>query len=485
MTIRRRVYLSNILMVVLPVVICILVVGIISSLLMGAFGISRSSYRDSTIGFVQDARAIAAEWADNASTTDVEQSLLEITGGLPATGATLRIYRDSRLLFGAGEQLDQTLDAASLASGGNRTYITDDTVITVESVGVYTLVGMRENPAMQRILGATSGWPELLLVLLALGGMACIIILVNLMLTRKIFRHIMLPLETLVDGVYQIAEGNLAYRIYYEGKDEFSPVIANFNDMAARLQDMVTARQKDDESRRELIAGISHDLRTPLTSIIGYVEGLEKGVASSPAMQSRYLAIIRQQADTLSHTINQLFLIAKLDTDSFPMRIEEIDLAAELNSYQTSVAEAYTDKGLSVHFLPPALPLWVQADRLQLRNVLTNVLENSAKYGKKDGGRMEIRCTTDKQSAVITMTDDGPGVTPVTLEKLFTVFYRSDTSRHNSKDGSGLGLAISARIVQRLGGTIVAENAVPNGLTIRITLPLAHKEESHAENIDR
>lgn len=114
-------------------------------------------------------------------------------------------------------------------------------------------------------------------------------------------RSITTPLDALVHGVRQIRDGNLEYRIEYDGKDEFAQVVDDFNEMAQRLQDMVNARQKDDENRRALIAGISHDLRTPLTSIKGYVEGLEKGVANSPQMRREYLDTIRQKTDDLEH----------------------------------------------------------------------------------------------------------------------------------------------------------------------------------------
>lgn len=485
MTIRRRLYKSNIMMIVLPVVISLLVVSIISTLLMAAFGISRNGHNETTMSFLLEAREEAADWAADASAGTVTRSLTEVVEEFPARGAALYVYRDGQQLYAAGRQIDETLSAAALAQGGEHTYTTNGGMVTVMQEGVYTLVGMWESPMLKKLMEEEHGWAATLLVLAALGTMACIILVVNLVLTRRIFKHIMEPLGILVDGVHQIAGGNLGYRIKYEGKDEFTPVIEDFNDMAVRLQDMVGARQRDDESRRELIAGISHDLRTPLTSIIGYVEGLEQGVASTPAMQARYLAIIRQQADTLSHTIGQLFMLTKLDTDSFPMHMEPVELGAELSAYRQGVVDAYADKGLAVDYVPPSGPLWVEADRVQLRNVLTNVLENSVKYGKKEGGRVEIRCWAEGPDAAIILTDNGPGVPTDRLEKLFAVFYRGDASRGNSKDGSGLGLAISARIVQRLGGRISAENAAEGGLVIRISLPLSHKEDVHAKDFDR
>lgn len=486
MTIRRRLYISNILMIVLPVLICMLVVCIISGILMNALGIARGSFRSGSIDFLQSTQHVAAEWADDATADQIELSLAGVRNTFPKNGAALSIYRGSQAMYALGTSSDSSIDIGLLAQGGDHAYLVDSTVVIVENEGAYTLVGVRENHTVKRLFESVSEWHMFFLFLLALGGMAAIILLVNLLLTRMIFKHIMQPLTTLVDGVHQIADGNLSYRIYYEGKDEFVSVIDDFNDMAIHLQAMVNARQKDDESRRELIAGISHDLRTPLTSILGYVEGLEEGVAATPAMQSRYLAIIHEQANILSYTLNQLFLLTKLDTDSFPMHMERVDLAAELDTYVQGISETYAGKGLSIHMQQPLLPpLWVQIDRVQLHNVLTNIVENSVKYSTATGGHMEITCARDGQNATATLTDDGPGVAEASLEKLFSVFYRGDASRQNRKDGSGLGLTVSARIIQRLGGTIDASNASPHGLSIRITLPLAKEESSHANNIDR
>lgn len=479
MTIQRRLYISNILMIVLPVVITAVVASSFSYLLMGALGFSLSGHRGWELDFVQDAGVIAGSWTEQSTAAEIEASLADVIEDFPqADTAALVIWRDSQPVFTLGDAT--LLPAGPAASDSEQAFVT-----TIVTVGPYTLAGAQENLKTQWMSGGDVRWRMSVMALILLGGMVAIIIGVNLFLTRVNFRHVMRPLSALTDGVRQVAQGNLSYRIAYEGKDELAPIIDDFNDMAARLQTMVAARQKDDESRRELIAGISHDLRTPLTSIIGYVEGLEKGVATDPATQARYLAVIREQAQTLSHIINQLFLFTKLDADSFPMRMERVELAAELGAYVGGAMEPYAERGLAIAFIPPDKPLCVQADRVQLRNVWTNILENSAKYAGKGGGRMEIRCGREGGNAVITMTDDGPGVDGGSLDKLFTVFYRSDASRRSPQDGSGLGLAISARIMQRLGGEITARNAEPGGLMIRIALPIVKEDERHAKDPDR
>ncbi|MDL2318330.1 HAMP domain-containing histidine kinase, partial [Eubacteriales bacterium OttesenSCG-928-A19] len=359
MTIRRRLYISNILMIVLPPVICLIVVGIISSLLTGALGgLKRDSYNLET-DILPGVRLAAEGWSAETSAATIEQSLSAATEGLPESGIALRVYRDGQAIVSLGRVTDASIPADALVQAGDHTYIVDSVIVMVETIGEYTLVSIQENVMVKHIVDRAHRWRLFLLMLAAMAGMVAVILLVNSLLTRMIFHHIMPPLDTLTDGVHQIAEGNLSYRIHYEGRDEFTPVIDDFNDMARHLQAMVTSRQKDDESRRELIAGISHDLRTPLTSIIGYVEGLEKGVAITPDMQARYLSIIHDQADILSHTINQLFLFTKLDTDSFPMHMERIDIVDELRTYVGLVSDAYAGKMLTISLAVPPGSLYV------------------------------------------------------------------------------------------------------------------------------
>ncbi|MCL2771707.1 MAG: HAMP domain-containing histidine kinase [Oscillospiraceae bacterium] len=309
-----------------------------------------------------------------------------------------------------------------------------------------------------------------------------IILMTNRFLTRMVIKSIVTPLDTLVYGVHQIRDGNLSYRIKYEGKDEFAPVCADFNEMAERLTDMVNARQKDEETRRELIAGISHDLRTPLTSIKTYVEGIELGMASSPQIKKRYFDTIKNKTEDLEHIINQLFLFSKLDTGEFPMQIEKIYIGKWIAGFIDVISDEYAQKGLQIGLEENEniKGIVINADNVQLGNVLTNILENSLKYGDKDGDdkiTVQISCHSGGADIVIALNDNGPGVPDDVLKKIFNVFYRGDKSRSNPSQGSGLGLAISAKIIERLGGTIRAENVRESGLSVIITLPVAENRE--------
>jgi signal transduction histidine kinase len=296
-----------------------------------------------------------------------------------------------------------------------------------------------------------------------------IIVVTNRILTRVMVRSIMAPIDVLSYGVAQIREGNLTFRLDYSGKDEFGPVCAAFNDMAERLQRLENIRRSDEESRKELIAGISHDLRTPLTSIKAYLEGIEKGVAESPERRRKYLEIIGKKTADLEHIIHQLFLFSKLDIGEFPMDTELLNVGRTVSEIAGGLTEEYRDKGLLLALRQSPPNIFIKADAVWLRNVMINILENSAKYKAAEIGRVTIECGESAGDVEIALTDDGPGVPEAALDKLFDVFYRTDPSR-NTK-GSGLGLAISERIVRRMGGKIFARLQQGGGLAIVLRFP--------------
>jgi len=297
-------------------------------------------------------------------------------------------------------------------------------------------------------------------------------VLVNYILTKFVFKPIASSLNILTEGVDEISDGNLSYRLKHDMGNEFDAVGANFNEMANRLHDMVEQRKIDEQNRKELIAGIAHDLRTPLTSIRTYAEGLEMGMATTPEIQEKYLSTIKNKTKDMEHILNQLFMFSKLDIGEFPMRLDKWDAGGWLADFVQHIHDEYLEKGLRVELGKNVAKTYFLIDSVQLGNVLTNVLENSVKYGNAKEPQMMINCELDDEQVVITMTDNGVGVSEMSVDKLFDVFYRSDKARTNPSGGSGLGLAISAKIINRMGGSIKAENANDGGLTILIKLPV-------------
>ena len=308
---------------------------------------------------------------------------------------------------------------------------------------------------------------------------AVFVILVHRILTPFVFKPIMTSINVLVNGVQEISDGNLAYQIKQNMGNEFDVICANFNEMATRLLKMVTQRQADEKNRKELIAGISHDLRTPLTSIKAYLEGIRKGVASTPDMKEKYFDTIQSKTEDMAYMIDQLFLFSKIDIGEFPFHLESVNVGDELTHIVAELSPEYAKKGLHISIKENVAQMFVLLDVVQFRNVIQNILTNSEKYGNKNCGVAEIYCRKQHEKVVITIEDNGSGVPKDMLTKIFDVFYRRDTSRNSSIKGSGLGLAICSKIIERLNGKIDAENVVDGGLRVMITLPLDLKMKSN------
>jgi signal transduction histidine kinase len=351
-------------------------------------------------------------------------------------------------------------------------YVIFTVFLSLAIVGIYRI---RDLPALPEAYFETvfaDYMPQIAGVWLGLFVlMVGIIFITNKKLTLIMTKNIVGPLDTLIFGVTQIRDTKLSFRIDYQEDDEFRPVCEAFNEMAARLETLTAERQKGEENHRELIAGISHDLRTPLTSIKAYLEGLETGVASSPEQRQKYFSIIQNKTNDLEHILNQLFLFSKLDIGDFPVNDRRIDLGKHLTEIAAELSDEYERRGLAITARGAEQGFQVKLDPALFRSVMVNILENSAQYKDKKQGRIEIMWGVSGETAEIRLTDNGPGVPEAALEKLFDVFYRADPSR-NTK-GSGLGLAISKKIINRMGGSMSAGLSKGRGLAIIIGLPLA------------
>lgn len=253
-----------------------------------------------------------------------------------------------------------------------------------------------------------------ILALLAASGFT------NLYLTKHLFRHIQKPLDILVSGVKRIQEGNLDAPIGYVVPDEFKPACDAVDEMAARLKTSLEAQSRQ-QQKQELIAGMSHDLKSPLTSIRAYTEGLLDGVAKDEQTQARYLQTIYAKETELETLVNRLFSFAKLDLSEAPAKPE----ALEISGTFAEIAAGFEAEGLDVRLddLPDET---VMADRELLSRCMSNLLDNSRKYG---ASHVVISADISGDTVSISVSDDGPGVEASQLEKIFELGYRTDSAR--------------------------------------------------------
>jgi len=331
---------------------------------------------------------------------------------------------------------------------------------------------------------------EGLLVSLTVIGLAILVLLVNRFLLKFVFKKIEQPLAMLSNGVHEISAGNLDYRIVYSQTDEFRQVCDDFNIMAERLRASIEEVRKNERHRKELVSSISHDLRSPLTSIKAFVEGLQDGVAATPEAQREYLAVIYQKTDDIISMVSQLFMYSKMDMGNYPASPERLDIGKELADFIAASREEYRAHGLLIEMAELPAESYVFADPVQLRSVFSNILSNSAKYKYRELAAATIRCLSQDGLIRILFEDDGPGVPEDMLPHLFEAFYRGDPSRSNPHQGSGLGLAIADKAIARMNGRIFAENIEPpqkacglsgdpgGGLRVVIEIPAMEGEPS-------
>ena len=255
----------------------------------------------------------------------------------------------------------------------------------------------------------------------------------------------------------------------YHNTDELGMVCDNFRAMQQYLRNSVEERVRNEENRRELFSGISHDLRTPLTSIRGYTEALLAGIASSPEKQKRYLNAIASRSKDLERLINDLSLYNRLAAHQLICHPEKVNFGSVVRQYAEEEMEYLSSKNMTVHFdIDDTLD--VMLDEKEFRRVLFNLFTNTIKYREKDTSQVSVSIHKEGEEAVFSYHDDGPGVVPEKLPHIFEAFYRADASRTKTSEGSGLGLAVVAEIANAHNGRVEARNE--NGLTIRFCIPL-------------
>ena len=486
MTVKRRLFLSNLLMIAVPVLIAALVGFACIAAVMQVVENGMHYGMDDEAEIYIGSRAIA-EYAESALQADSSLSAKKtetLKTLLDGSYSRMQIYRQDELLFDYGEVCDpdeQLIQAAKSIQG------TDVTVSSGSRIAYHTPEQIQQHPYDIYVLTTQKeGMSAKLKTAILLAGFCLLallllsIILTNRVLTKHVFKNIAEPLDTLTTAVQEIGGGNLAYRISYSRADEFKPACDAFNEMGARLKASVEKTRREEESRKELLAGISHDLRSPLTSIKAYVEGLLDGIAKTPEEQQRYLKTIQRKAEDIDRMVNQIFIFSKLEMDEYPLDLVETRLDVEIAELLQTAAAEYEAKGLEIR-CTALTPYTVSIDKAQFERIIKNILDNSAKYKTKDVGHMLVSLKSHGPICELRFTDDGPGVAEAALPKLFEAFYRTDPARKNPAGGSGLGLSIAAKAIKRMGGGICAENE-PNGSGFSIILTLPGKKGDSHEN---
>ena len=315
---------------------------------------------------------------------------------------------------------------------------------------------------------------EFILLFLA-DGVLCIAVLVIMsqIFTGNLVKHIMEPLDELAAGAKRIRENDLTEDINYSGDIEFENVCDTFNKMQKHILREQEKNRKYEKARTDMIAGISHDLRTPLTAIRGTIKGLMDGIASTPEKQDRFLETAYRRTGEMDLLLNQLFYLSKIETGNMPITLRKIEISSFIKNYvQAKQGLMETGKEELVEETKE-ITAEVAVDPEQLQRIFDNLLENSRKYGEKVPLKMKIGLIKTPGGILIRFSDNGVGVPENKLPHVFDEFYRVDESR-NKKEGNGLGLYIVKYLIEAMGGTVWAENE--DGFVVSMELPLGERK---------
>lgn len=397
-------------------------------------------------------------------TTYLEKVNEELNG----MASYLIVRKDSSLYYsGNGEsnrRLFRELPAfGAMKYGNDGTYIAEDVQAYIRQADV--VFSDEEQGSVFIVTAIGSTLPEIrLLIRDTIIAICVILICTGALLSTWIYKGINTPLQKLREATKHIKDGDLEFALDVEVDDEFSELCQDFEDMRRRLRDSNVEKAAYDRENRELISNISHDLKTPITAIKGYMEGIIDGVADTPEKMDRYIRTVYNKANDMDRLLNELTFYSKIDTNRIPYNfnkinvndyfddcVEEVGLELESQNIELSYFN-YTDKDTLII-----------ADAEQLKRVIDNIISNSIKYLDKPKGYISIRVKDVGDFIQVEIEDNGSGIAAKDLPNIFDRFYRTDASRNSSRGGSGIGLSIVKKIIEDHGGKIWANSKLGSG----------------------
>lgn len=316
------------------------------------------------------------------------------------------------------------------------------------------------------------------LVLAGIDAVLCIGALIGTILffTRKLTGDVMKPLDQLKAGAERIQANQFDQNIEYTGDEEFEAVCRTFNDMQAHLLEEREKNARYEKARTDMIAGVSHDLRTPLTAVQGTIKGLMDGIAATPDQQQMFLKVAYRRTEEMGALLNQLFYLSKLETGNMPLDMQRIDLGEYLWHYRNNKQALFDPQDVQINLEAEQRNVFVSADLTQLERILDNLIENSRKYSGREHLKITMQmCVHEEENsgqAEIIFADNGAGMPGDQICHAFDEFYRGDASR-GQKAGNGLGLYIVKYLVEAMGGNVWAENR--NGFAVHMQFPMEEK----------
>lgn len=295
----------------------------------------------------------------------------------------------------------------------------------------------------------------------------------------RLDKRVLIPIEKLQNGFGEIARGNYDVSIEPGRQNAFVDLIKSFNDMASKLREAEQTNQEYEKNRKNLIANISHDLKTPITSIQGYLEMIMDNELAQPEKYNQYLKTIYNNTTYMNKLIDDLFLFSKLDVDKVEFNYEIVNIRAFMNDLMDEAGFEIREIGADFKYEDKlGNDAMVRIDGKRVYQAIKNILVNAVKYGPESNLKIQAELSRQNESVYFAITDNGPGIAPEKLPYVFDRFYRIDHERSKDLGSTGLGLAISKELIEAQGGSIMVASPPLGGACFTICLPVINPPEN-------
>ena len=476
-------------------VIILLPIGLTGAVLWGFYKIQTHEVRQTyglegdTGGFLANSLQLMNRYTQNdyeeifeLSKSDPErlqseEYLRQANGKLREKSSFLIFCKDGEVVYNGyqgesildDEQWEQELppygDAESYGNVSAGYYIDGETQSLLKQVDF--VCSDNSEGSIYIITSSESVLPEIRQTLVEMGiAVVLILALTAGLMTIWLYRGTMTPLKKLQVATKNIKEGNLDFTIDYAEADEMGELCRNFEEMRQRLKESTEEKMAAEQENKALISNIAHDLKTPITAVKGYSEGILDGVADTPEKMERYCRTIYNKANEMDHLINELTLYSQIDTNRIPYNFNKINVSAYFRDCVDEIGLDLETRNIGLSYFNYAdEDTVIIADPEQLMRVINNIIHNAVKYMDTRKGQINIRIKDVGDFIQVEIEDNGRGIAARDLPYIFDRFYRTDASRNSATGGSGIGLSIVKKIIEDHGGKIWATSK-PNTGTI-------------------
>lgn len=302
-------------------------------------------------------------------------------------------------------------------------------------------------------------------------AMVLILIATSAIITAWVNTDIYKPIKELSHAMQRIAEGDFDYRLSPANESEIGKLYGNYEQMRLQLKENAEEKFENEKKSKELVSNISHDLKTPITSIKGYVEGIMDGVADTPEKMDKYIKTIYNKANDMDRLINELTTYSGIDSNKIPYHFHILNISDYFSDCVEEVGLDLEQKNICLNYtnLVPA-DTCIVGDPEQLKKVINNIISNSVKYMGHDKGVIDIRILDEGESVKVEIEDDGKGIAAKDIGNIFERFYRTDSSRNSMQGGSGIGLSIVKKIIEDHGGYVWATSKESEGTCMHFVI---------------